>query len=139
MRRAYAEHFGSRVWIHADDRAAAPFATDLIEGAAESTVAGDVVAFPVPGHTRGSTLYLVDGRLLFSGDSLSWNPRRERLHAFRDACWYSWTEQTESLGRFAGSGHGVERLFCGHGWNHDAPAESFRRHLGELVARMADM
>lgn len=135
----YAEHFGARVWIHADDRDAAPYATDLIEGADPMTVAGDVVAFPVPGHTRGSVLYLVDGHLLFSGDSLSWNPRRGGLHAFRQACWYSWPEQTASLGRFAGSEFGFDRLFCGHGWSHDAPAEEFERHLDELVARMPDM
>ena len=135
----YAEHFGARVWIHADDRDAAPYATDLIEGADASTIAGGVVAFPVPGHTRGSVLYLVDEHLLFSGDSLSWNPSGEALHAFRDACWYSWLEQTDSLDRFAVSGLGFDRLFCGHGWSKDAPTESFRIHLVELVARMPDM
>lgn len=41
----YAEHFGARVWIHVDDREAAPYATDLIDGTSISTVAGDVVAF----------------------------------------------------------------------------------------------
>lgn len=135
----YAAHFGARVWIHADDRDAAPYATDLVEGIEASTVGDDVVAFPVPGHTRGSVLYLVDGTLLFSGDSLAWNPRRGELHAFRDACWYSWPEQTASLGRFAATGPGFERLFCGHGWSHDATAASFQADLEALVARMPDM
>jgi glyoxylase-like metal-dependent hydrolase (beta-lactamase superfamily II) len=135
----YAEHFGARVWIHADDRDAAPFATDLIEGNDASTIAGDVVAIPVPGHTRGSVLFVVDKHLLFSGDSLSWDPRGERLHAFRNACWYSWSEQTASLDRFAASGLRFDRLFCGHGRSYDAPAEFFQPHLAELVARMPDM
>ena len=60
-------------------------------------MAGNITTFPVPGHTRGSVLYLVDDHLLFSGDSLSWDPRRKGLHAFREACWYSWPEQTAAL------------------------------------------
>ncbi|MDH4168367.1 MAG: MBL fold metallo-hydrolase [Acidimicrobiia bacterium] len=135
----YADHFGARVWIHSDDRDAAPYATDLIEGTEPSTVGDDVTAFPVPGHTRGTVLYLVDGHLLFSGDSLSWNPNREQLHAFRRACWFSWPEQTASLSRFADHECGFDRLFCGHGWNHDAPAAAMAAHLVDLIARMPEM
>jgi glyoxylase-like metal-dependent hydrolase (beta-lactamase superfamily II) len=135
----YAEHFGARVWIHAADDDVAPYATDLIEGTGAVTIAGDVEAFPVPGHTRGSVLYLVDDRLLFSGDSLSWNSARAQLHAFRNACWYSWPEQTAALERFAESGLRFDRLFCGHGWSHDADAEVFQERLVDLVARMPEM
>ena len=132
----YAERFGADVWIHAADRVAAPYATRLIEGAEPVTPRHDIVAFPVPGHTKGSVLYLVDGHLLFSGDSLAWNPQREHLMAFRDACWYSWPEQRASLSRFAESGLSFDRLFCGHGWSHDAPAATFAASLRNLVARM---
>lgn len=103
------------------------------------TVAGNVTAFPVPGHTRGSVLFLVDDHLLFSGDSLSWSPDRQRLHAFRRVCWYSWPGQTASLGRFAASGLRSDRLFCGHGWSHDLDAEAFNTHLGDLVHLMPEM
>jgi glyoxylase-like metal-dependent hydrolase (beta-lactamase superfamily II) len=132
----YAEHFGARVWIHGDDRAAAPYATDLIEGTEPTTITDHVRSIPVPGHTKGSVLYLVDDHLLFSGDSLSWNPEGNRLHAFRNACWFSWPAQADSLGRFADSGLRFDRLFCGHGWSHDLDDESFHRHLTELVDRM---
>ena len=132
----YAQHFGASVWIHHDDRTAAPFATDLIRGTEPIEVAEGVVGFPVPGHTRGSVLWHLDGHLLFSGDSLAWNPERGRLMAFRRACWYSWEAQTDSLERFARSGRGFDRLFCGHGWSHDAPGEVFHAHLVDLVARM---
>lgn len=135
----YAQRFGARVWIHATDASGAPYATDLIEGTGRVTVVDGVTAFPVPGHTEGSVLYHVDGHLLFSGDSLAWDHRRERLMAFRRACWYSWEAQTESLGRFAASGLRFDRLFCGHGWSHDLPADEFARHLDELVARMPAM
>ncbi|MGI9606772.1 MAG: 4Fe-4S domain-containing protein, partial [Acidimicrobiales bacterium] len=90
----YSQRYGARVWIHADDASAAPYASDLIEGENAVTITDGVIAFPVPGHTKGSVLYLVDEHLLFSGDSLAWNPGREQLSAFRRACWYSWEAQT---------------------------------------------
>lgn len=132
----YAEHFGARVWIHADDGAAAPFATDVVEGAEAVSINGATLAFPVPGHTKGSMLFLIDGHLLFSGDSLAWDPERERLTAFRDACWYSWPAQQASLRRFAASGLRFNRLFCGHGWSHDLDADRFHEHLVALTDRM---
>ncbi|MDH3295207.1 MAG: ferredoxin [Acidimicrobiia bacterium] len=135
----YAAEFGAEVWIHEWDRTAAPYAGGILTGLEPVTVAADVVAFPVPGHTRGSVLYHIDGHLLFSGDSLAWHPDRRELMAFRRACWYSWEAQTESLGRFAYSGLRFDRLFTGHGWSMDAadiPAPDFGRHLADLVARM---
>lgn len=133
----YAAHFeASRVWIHRDDRDAAPFATDLLEGIDPVEVAPGVVGVPVPGHTRGSVLWHLDGHLLFSGDSLAWDPRRQRLTAFRRQCWHSWDEQRASLDRFAGSGLTFDRVLPGHGWRHQAPAEELHRHLVDLVERM---
>jgi glyoxylase-like metal-dependent hydrolase (beta-lactamase superfamily II) len=131
----YAERYGARVWIHEDDASAAPFATDIIRGVDNTDVSADVVAIPVPGHTKGSVLYLVDGHLLFSGDSLSWHPEHENLMGFRRACWYSWDAQMESLGRFGESELRFDRLFCGHGWNHDLDADAFNASLRALVAR----
>lgn len=135
----YAEHFGaSSVWIHHDDRHAAPYATDRLHGTEPLEVVPGVTGFPVPGHTRGSVLWHVDGHLLFSGDSLAWDPHRRRLKAFRGACWYSWDAQTASLRRLADSGLRFDRLFCGHGWSHDLDADAFHRHLVELVDRMPE-
>ena len=133
--------FGARVWIHTDDVSAAPYATDLLTGADPTEIVPGVIAFPVPGHTKGSVLYHVDGHLLFSGDSLAWNPRAGELMAFRRACWYSWEAQTESLRRFSASGLSFDRLFCGHGWSQDAadlspPQPNFDDHLAALVDRM---
>ncbi len=134
----YAAHFGARVWIHGDDARAAPFATDLLTGTDATELTDGVLALPVPGHTKGSVLYLVDGHLLFTGDSLSWNPRRETLHAFRDACWYSWAEQINSLDRLAASNVRFDRIFAGHGWSHDADAGELHGQLVALVTRMRE-
>ena len=97
----YAREFGARVWIHRDELSAAPYATDVLEGSSPGTIAPGVCAITVPGHTRGSVVYLLDHRVLFSGDSLAWSARERDLVAFKDACWYSWTELTASLGNLA--------------------------------------
>jgi len=130
----YAERFGARGWIHNDDRVAAPFATDLLKGEPTHTIAPALVAIPVPGHTRGSVVYLLDDRVLFSGDSLAWSMKEHDLVAFRDACWYSWSALAASLAKLAG--YRFERLLPGHGWPAHLPAEEMNARLHALVTRM---
>jgi glyoxylase-like metal-dependent hydrolase (beta-lactamase superfamily II) len=134
----WAERFGARVWIHTDDAAAAPGATDLLQGGpgAPTTIAPGVVAHPVPGHTRGSVVFIVDDEFCFSGDSLAWSHGRGDLTAFRGACWYSWTEQTRSLRALADL-VSFEWLFPGHGARVHLPADEMHERLQALVARMA--
>ena len=129
----YAERFGARVWIHEADRDAAPRATDVL--ADDAAVAPGVRAIAVPGHTRGSAMFLVDDMLLFTGDSLCWSRERQDLHAFPDATWYSWEAQTESLERLARVAR-FEWVLPGHGQWARAPADEMRVRLDALVARM---
>jgi glyoxylase-like metal-dependent hydrolase (beta-lactamase superfamily II)/ferredoxin len=131
----WADRYGAEVWIHADDSSAAPFATEHIEGADTTRIRPGVDAVPVPGHTRGSVVYVVDGRFAFTGDSLAWDRTRNSLRAFRNACWYSWEAQRASLARLAE--HRFTRVFAGHGsWSPAIAAGEMRRLLLELVARM---
>jgi glyoxylase-like metal-dependent hydrolase (beta-lactamase superfamily II) len=132
----YASHFGARVWIHDADRDAAPFATDVLTGDDATLIAPDVLAFPVPGHTRGSVLYLHREQHLFSGDTLAWFWRQGDLGAFRNATWYSWTALRASLARFVESGHSFEWICPGHGKWHGAPAEEMHDRLVRLVGHM---
>ena len=69
----YADRFGARVWIHEDDRSAAPYATNLLKGTEATEIGAGLIAIPVPGHTRGSVVYLWRDTYLFSGDSLAWS------------------------------------------------------------------
>ena len=132
----YAARFGARVWVHEDDRRAAPFATDVLRGTAGTEIAPGLVALPVPGHTRGSVVYLLDDRYLFTGDSLAWSHDRADLTAFRGACWYSWPAQADSLERLAASGHRFAWVLPGHGARaHGDPTELHDRLVG-LVERM---
>jgi glyoxylase-like metal-dependent hydrolase (beta-lactamase superfamily II)/ferredoxin len=134
--RRYADRFGARVWIHEADRRAAPFATDVLRGNGETEIAPGLVAVPVPGHTRGSVLYLLDDRYLFTGDSLAWSHERGDLTAFRRACWYSWAAQADSLDRLAASGHRFAWVLPGHGARVGGDRDELHDRLVALVARM---
>jgi len=131
----WAERFGARVWIHADDRAAAPDATDVLQGIAEVEIGPGLVAIPTPGHTKGSVMYLLDGRYLFSGDSLVWSHDLNDLTAFRSACWWSWSAQADSLERLA-LNHGFRWVLPGHGARAAGDPDDLHERLLGLVARM---
>ncbi|HET6405592.1 MAG TPA: MBL fold metallo-hydrolase, partial [Candidatus Thermoplasmatota archaeon] len=126
----YAERLGAEVWIHEDDRGAAPGARTFRD---EVELQRGVRAIPVPGHTRGSAMFLVDDAWLFTGDSLEWTP--EGLNAFEDFTWYSWSEQKRSLARLAERAR-FEWVLPGHGAWGQAPADEMRRRLLALVERM---
>jgi glyoxylase-like metal-dependent hydrolase (beta-lactamase superfamily II) len=130
----YAKDFKARVWIHEDDARAAPYATDRLRGAEPTEVRKGLLAIPVPGHTRGSVVYLLEETYCFTGDSLAWSREREDLVAFRDACWYSWSEQKNSLARLAE--HRFEWVLAGHGGSVHLPPEEMRTRLKALVERM---
>jgi len=132
----WAARLGARVWIHEADRDAVPFATDILRGDAPSVLRPGLVAIPAPGHTRGSVLYLLENRFLFTGDSLHWSRTRGDLSAFRGACWYSWEAQARSLARLAESGLPFEWVLAGHGDRRRGDPDELRRRLRALVARM---
>lgn len=132
----FAEHFGARVWIHETERNAAPFATDLLTGLEAQWIRDGMLAIPVPGHTRGSVVYLLEDKYLFTGDSLCWSRERGDLHAFRDACWYSWEELTRSLGRLVD--YEFEWVLAGHGDRRKLSRDGMRQRLLALVERMAE-
>jgi glyoxylase-like metal-dependent hydrolase (beta-lactamase superfamily II)/ferredoxin len=131
----YAAHFGARVWIHEADSHAAPYATSLLRGRKPAALREGLVALPVPGHTRGSVMFLLEDRYLFTGDSLYWSRELRRLNAFRRMCWYSWKEQTESLARLVDSAR-FEWVLPGHGGRHHASSEELRDSLASLVEHM---
>jgi glyoxylase-like metal-dependent hydrolase (beta-lactamase superfamily II) len=133
----YAKHFSCRVWIHQWDRTAASFADKIIEGREPAAIAEDLLAVPVPGHTKGSVIYLYDRRAAFTGDSLALGHRDGNLTAFRQACWYSWPEQIESLRRLLA--YSFEWVFAGHGGSGYFSAAEMRAQLAALIERMALM
>jgi glyoxylase-like metal-dependent hydrolase (beta-lactamase superfamily II) len=131
--KLYAAHFGAAVWIHRSDRDRARFADHLIEGQAPTVISEDMLAIPVPGHTKGSVVYLFDNRCLFTGDSLAWSFESDDLTAWRDFCWYSWTEQIQSLKRLLE--YSFEWVCAGHGGSKGLPPAEMNRRLHAMVRR----
>jgi glyoxylase-like metal-dependent hydrolase (beta-lactamase superfamily II) len=131
----YAAHFGARVWIHEDDRRAAPWATHLVAGLEPKTIAPRAVIVPLPGHTEGSAALLVDDAYLFTGDSLFWSRARQDLSAFRRQCWYDWQVHAGSLERLARE-HAFSWVLAGHGDRRQLPADEMRGRTLALVERM---
>lgn len=129
----WAARFGSRSWIHADDRRAAPWVTDVLTD--ECELQPGLLAIPTPGHTKGSVVFLLEDRWLFTGDSLAWSHERDDLTAFRDACWWSWPAQTDSLARLA-EGHRFAAVLPGHGARHLGDADDVHDRLVRLVDRI---
>lgn len=118
----FAERFGCRRYLRSEDGGARLGVEEPWSGDAELAIDGDLTAIPTPGHTRGHAVLLDRGRHLFTGDHLAWSPQRERLTAFRDACWYSWKEQIASMKRLRGVP--FSWVLPGHGRiHHDTPSE----------------
>jgi len=132
----WASHFGARTWIHAADADAAPFATDVFGGEGPTTVQPGLVAFPVPGHTEGSAVFVLDERFCFTGDSLHWDADAGDLAAHEHATWYSWSAQAASLAHLA-QAHRFEWVLPGHGGRGRRPAAEMHTRLVALADRMA--
>ena len=131
----WAERYGARVWIHDQDAAAAPFATDVITGSDPLGVSEGVVILPAPGHTRGSVVFHVDDRWLFTGDTLYWNRRRRHLDVFARQTWHSWDQLAASIATLAGLR--VEWVFPGHGMWQEVGARAYSEQMATLAADMA--
>ncbi|WP_405741263.1 ferredoxin [Streptomyces sp. NBC_01525] len=136
--RRYADRFGARLWIHEGDLDAAPDADRVLRGTGPVTVADGVVAHPLPGHTRGSVLYVADERYCFSGDSFYWSRTTGDLEVAESVTWYSVTELAASLART------VDRLrfswlLPGHGDRRHLPEAEMARRMRELTDRAQQM
>jgi glyoxylase-like metal-dependent hydrolase (beta-lactamase superfamily II) len=68
----------------------------ILKGSCDHFIEGVRVPF-TPGHTRGHCAMLREDKYLFNGDHFASLPAHDRFESFRDACWYSWEEQIESV------------------------------------------
>ncbi|MFI5363486.1 MAG: MBL fold metallo-hydrolase [Elusimicrobiota bacterium] len=130
----YARHFGAKRIIHEADRDAAPAAEFVLRGFEPSSPEADLTIIPVPGHTRGHCVLLYKNRFLFSGDHLEGDAATGSLGAFRDFCWYDWTEQTRSMERLRS--YRFEWVLPGHGGRLHLTPERMQEELSTVIAEM---
>ncbi len=135
--RRFAREFGCRRIMHVDDGAERLGLEQPIDEDEPVQIDRDLLAIPVPGHTRGHMVLLYKSRFLFTGDHLAWSPRRNTLTAFRSACWYSWTEQTHSMERLLNND--FEWVLPGHGRIHHGTRAEMRAHLEACIRWMKEV
>jgi len=123
-------HFKCPRIIHRAD--AAGIQTErFFEGQQPVRLDRDLVAIPVPGHTRGHIVLLYRDRFLFTGDHLAGSDNGGGLIAFRDVAWYSWPEQTKSMKRLLDVR--FEWVLPGHGRRAHLPFEVMHQKLIDCI------
>jgi glyoxylase-like metal-dependent hydrolase (beta-lactamase superfamily II)/ferredoxin len=129
-------HFGCERLMHEADVSGETREIERrLSGTDPIPLAPDLLAIPVPGHTRGSTALLVSDTFLFTGDHLWLSEQTGELHMSRGVCWYSWPEQLRSLERLLD--HRFEWILPGHGRPYRAPnAAAMHTALERLAARL---
>ncbi len=128
-------HFGCERVLHERDvtRATADVERKLA-GDEPVALAPDLVAIPTPGHTEGSACLLVRDAFLFTGDHAAWSERLSHVYAFRDACWYDWGVQTESMRKLLA--FRFEWVLPGHGRRAHLAADAMHESVARCVAWM---
>jgi glyoxylase-like metal-dependent hydrolase (beta-lactamase superfamily II)/ferredoxin len=130
----FQRQFGCRRILHAADVGAGTSAVEWqLTGDDPVRIADDLLAIPVPGHTRGSTALLYRERYLFTGDHLWGDEDTGRLAMSRGVCWYSWREQVRSLEKLLA--YDFEWVLPGHGRRFQAgSAAGMRAEIERLLA-----
>ncbi|MFI2200213.1 MBL fold metallo-hydrolase [Streptomyces sp. NPDC020192] len=136
--RGYADRLGARLWIHEGDLDAAPDADRVLRGTDPAEIADGVIAHPLPGHTKGSVLFVADERYCFSGDSFYWSRGTGDIEVAESVTWYSIRELAASLARTAARLR-FEWLLPGHGDRRHLPADDMAERMRRLAVRTREL
>jgi glyoxylase-like metal-dependent hydrolase (beta-lactamase superfamily II)/ferredoxin len=126
---AFRKRFGCERIIQQDDDT---IGAEVLLGDEPRELGKGLLAIPVPGHTRGSCVLLVDQKWLFTGDHL-WGDG-SRLEMGRNVCWYSWPEQKRSLQKLIA--YRFEHVLPGHGRSLKLDAAKMRAEVEALISRI---
>ncbi|NJR66891.1 MAG: MBL fold metallo-hydrolase [Leptolyngbyaceae cyanobacterium CRU_2_3] len=131
----FRQHFGCDRILHTDDITANTREVEIqLSGLDPVQLEPDLLIIPVPGHTKGHTVLLYDKRFLFTGDHLAWSSTLNHLIAFRQACWYSWTELTQSMHQLAN--FSFEWVLPGHGRRYHADRNIMHQQMQQCLTWM---
>ncbi|PJZ68622.1 MBL fold metallo-hydrolase [Leptospira perolatii] len=130
------DKFSTQRIIHESDASAIGNPEISIAGSEPYRLADSLEIIPTPGHTRGHAVLLYNNSVLFTGDHLAYDPNRERLIAFRNACWYSWKEQIHSMEKLMD--YTFEWILPGHGHWYHGTASDVKSMLKDCIQWMKD-
>jgi glyoxylase-like metal-dependent hydrolase (beta-lactamase superfamily II)/ferredoxin len=127
------DHFGCVRILHHDDVTTGTATVEKqITGTEPILLIPDLLIIPVPGHTRGHIVLLYNNKFLFTGDHLAYSQELQHLYAFRNACWYSWTEQVVSLAKLFN--YQFSWVLPGHGHRFHAEPSAMQESLDRCLA-----
>ncbi len=131
----FANHFGCERILHRDDVTTDTRNVEIqITGSEVIQLNPEIVIIPVPGHSKGHTVLLYKNKFIFTGDHLAWSDKLKQLIAFRDFCWYSWSEQLESMRKLAN--YSFEWVLPGHGRRHHADRQTMKTQMIQCIEWM---
>ena len=129
------EYFGCDRILHQDEITPDTRSVEhQLQGTDAIQFAPELLIIPVPGHTRGHTVLLYKNKFLFSGDHLAFRRQLGHLGAFREVCWYSWTEQVKSMRKLAE--YDFEWVLPGHGRRYHADIVTMHEQMDLCVEWM---
>ncbi|MBD2777491.1 MBL fold metallo-hydrolase [Iningainema tapete] len=130
----FATHFGCQRILHKDDITADTRNVEMqLTGTEPFSLGSDLLIIPVPGHSKGHTVLLYK-KFLFTGDHLAWSDQLKHLYAFRDYCWYSYSQQIQSMRKLAN--YSFEWVLPGHGRRYHADTEIMRQQMHKCIEWM---
>jgi len=133
----YHKEFNSQRFIHNDDQTkSSKHFENFFEGAEPVEFGPDLLNIPVPGHTKGSCVLLYKNKYLFTGDHLAWSRDRGQLIAFRNACWYDFKIQIQSMERLLD--YSFESILPGHGAPFCGTKEETKKELVKCIQWMKE-
>ncbi len=129
------QHFDCQRILHQDDIREATKNIEIpLSGIEPIELAKDLLIIPVPGHTKGHTVLLYNQKFLFTGDHLAWSSHLEHLNAFPRYCFYSWSEQINSMAKL--TQYSFEWVLPGHGRRYHSDLKTMQQQLTECIAWM---
>lgn len=131
----FAHHFNCERILHIDDITEKTKGVEIqLSGFETIEFSPDILIIPVPGHTKGHTVFIYRQKYLFSGDHLAWSSDLNHLHAFRHVCWYSWPEQISSMKKLAN--YSWEWVLPGHGHRYHGNQETMKQQIEKCILWM---
>ena len=128
----YHQHFQCDRILHIDDISTGTKSVEIqLQGVEPYQLAADLLIIPVAGHTKGHTVLLYQEKFLFSGDHLAWSADLQQLLAFRNACWYSWTELGKSMAKLAT--YNFEWVLPGHGRRFNSDRATMQQQMRKCL------